>query len=189
MQDYPLQDGFDLHRANHLTWQDFILCVMKEGTLSLKYRATLLWGRRHWISMAVRHFVCKCSHALLSHIHFNLTFIASIKKCRNANVNNKYGTCGSLLNSLLYFPPLTFSVSLPSVRTHTHTHTRVCMHKQTRHTFAMRDFADPALVLNQGIHNQHKRVSLSVKLYIRLIMISVCMHICFLLYVRCERIK
>lgn len=45
------------------------------------------------------------------------------------------------------------------------------------------------LFLNQGIHNQHKRVSLSIKLYIRLIMISVCMRICFLLYVRCERIK
>lgn len=91
----------------------------------------------------------------------------------------------STLLFLSFFLPSSFSLFPSLLEAYIHTHT----HKQTRHTFAMRDFADSVLFLNQGIHNQHKRVSLSIKLYIRLIMISVCMRICFLLYVRCERIK
>lgn len=164
--------------------------------------------------MAVKYFVCKCSYFFLNNIHFNLTFIVSIKSARMPRyitnmeleaVSNK-GKAYAKVHFITYmhkiihnardsftllslFSPLlshSFSLSASSIRTHAHTHTQtnqehICNERLCRFC--------KVLFLNQGIHNQHNRVSLSIKLYIRLIMISVCMRICFLLYVRCERIK
>ena len=99
----PSWGGRLFHWVENLSWQAFyFMCYKSEHNVSLTLNnifsglSKTRRGRRPWTLVAVKYFVCKFSHVSTQPHTFQFDIHSVCKKCKNANINNKYGTWGSL---------------------------------------------------------------------------------------------